>query len=141
MSTPRQIELDDIRKGDYIEVVWERNDRTDTWRGIAVRKDDNGWWRTLGGQLLVGPVLVEDRTITLLHRPAPAEPEGLGAVVRTAEGIEYVSVNRKPGTPRWVDAGVHDTSGRRALKWAELTRCTTAIEVLSEGNEEGESDE
>lgn len=137
MSTPRQIEFEDIRKGDYIEVAWERNDRTDTSRGTAHRKAADGWWRTRGGQLLAGPVFTENRTITLLHRPAPAEPEGLGAVVRTSEGNEYVSVNRQPGTPRWVEAMTDDVFGERwPIRWVEFDLDLDSIEVLSEGNEE-----
>lgn len=127
---PREIAFDDIRKGDDVEVVWERDDRTDTSRGIADHKDADGWWRTRGGQLLAGPLPAANRTILLHHRPAPAEPEGLGAVVRTEEGIEYVSVNRKPGTPRWVDSEAHDRRECWALMWVEFD--LDSIEVLSE---------
>jgi hypothetical protein len=123
-----EIKFDDIRKGDYIEVVWERNDRTDTSRGIAARKDDNGWWKTPQGEVLV--TRNDDGTILLRHRPVLPEPDGLGAIVRTSEGIEYVSVNRQPGTPRWVEAMADDVFGERwPIRWDDLVFDFDSIEV------------
>lgn len=128
MSTSREIEFKDIRKGDYIEVVWERNDRTDTSRGTAHRRAADGWWRTHGGQLLVGPVFTENRTITLLHRPSPAEPEGLGAVIEYA-GNEYVSINRTPGKPRWVFVADNRTYNEAVVySWSEFDPDSIEVE-------------
>lgn len=133
---PREIAFDAIRKGDDIEVVWERDDRTDTMRGIADYQDPAGWWRTSQGRVLAGPIPAANRAIRLHHRPDLSEPEGLGAVIRTDVGIEYVSVNRQPGTPRWVVAMIADRDRveRWAIRWAEFD--LDRVDVLSEGNEE-----
>jgi hypothetical protein len=135
MSTtePREIAFEEICEGDDIEVVWQRNDRTDTSRGVAARKGADGWWRTRGGQLLAGPVLIESRTLILHRRPAPAELEGLGAVIEYA-GNEWVSTNRAPGTLRWVPVDDDRTRDEALVyRWSEFE--PDSIEVLSEGIE------
>lgn len=127
-----EIKFDDIRKGDGIEVVWVSGDRMDIIRGTAYHKDAGGWWKTPQGEVLVTPN--DGGTILLRHRPVLPEPEGLGAIVRTAEGIEFVSVNRTPGTRRWVDAMIDDEHGERwALKWDDLEFDRDGIGVLYEG--------
>lgn len=130
MSTPRQIEFDDIRKGDHIEARWSAEGLNFTHRGVAHHRNPYFWYTEEGGRLANGGD--ERWTYYLHHRPDPTEPEGLGAVVRTAEGIEYVSVNRTPGTPRWVDAMIDDEHGERwALKWDDLEFDRDSIEVAS----------
>lgn len=116
MSTPRQIEFEDIREGDEIDVVWVSGDRTDIIRGTAHHKDAGGWWKTPQGELLV--VSSGDGTIFLRRRPVPEEPEGLGVVVRSDEGDEYISVNSEPGTPRWVYVEATNQRMRWAVEWA-----------------------
>lgn len=129
-QTPREIAFDDIRKGDDIEVQWRMGDALETRRGVA-HEWGGDFWGTRGGRVLVDRLDRLDR-ILLHHRPVSAEPEGLGATMRS-EGIEYVSVNRKPGTPRWVDAGLHEGGTPWAVRWDEFD--PDSIEVLSEGNE------
>lgn len=127
-----EIAFENIREGDDIEVQWRLGDTLETRRGVAHEKSGNSWL-TKDGLTLV-TLLGNHVRILLHHRPAPAEPEGLGAIVRTAEGIEFVSVNRTPGTRRWVDAMIDDEHGERwALKWDDLEFDRDGIGVLYEG--------
>lgn len=132
MSTqePREIAFEDIREGDDIEVVWDYGDLAATLRGIADHKDADGWWRTPQSRLLINPIGAT-RTILLHPRPAPAEPKGLGAVVRAKvarTGRRGVFVRTHPGLYGHVWRGLGD-----AWDWSDLD--PDSIEVLSEGIE------
>lgn len=79
-----EIEFEDIRKGDDIEVRWRLGDTLETRRGVAHEKSGNSWL-TKDGLTLV-TLLGNHVRILLHHRPAPAEPEGLGAIVWAVVG-------------------------------------------------------
>lgn len=126
MSTPREIEFEDIRKGDDIDVVWVSGDRMDIIRGTAHHKDDNGWWLTHQGEVLVTPN--DDGTILLRKRTVLTEPEGLGAIVWAVVGgngwyFHRIGTGERP----WINIA------RNWHAWSEFD--SSSIEVLYEGKE------
>lgn len=81
-----EIAFENIREGDDIEVQWRLGDILETRRGVAHKKERGGFfWVTKDGRTLVGFQGNQVR-ILLHHRPAPAEPEGLGAIVWAVVG-------------------------------------------------------
>lgn len=129
-----EIKFEDIRKGDDIEVVWARGDRTSTVRGIAHHKAVDGWWETREGLMLVGPR--DDGTIYRHPRPAPAEPEGVGVVVETGSGVQLVSIHPFPNGNRWVllwRSGRGTSEHVTAWTWDYLVNRHGEIAVVREG--------
>jgi len=136
MSTqePREIAFEDIKKGDDIEVSWQDGGRTTTVRGVARDRKGDGW-QAEGGYFLAWDRAPHE-TVTLLHRPAPAEPMRLGAVVRarplgtltdaTDLYVRFAKSGDKGCT--WIRVG--EGGG---FRWADLD--PDSIDVLPEGIE------
>lgn len=133
--TPRKIRFEDIRKGDLIRVQHKaRHGVRATREGVA-------------GDLLPGDVWVTDeggalafkdaaRSITLLDRPTPDEPKGVGAVVETSTGTQLVSVTPDPGGNRWVRLWREGRSAPRrtaAWTWTALVGAYGSITIVREG--------
>ena len=78
-QTPREIVFEDIRAGDWIRVEHAEDGIEFTREGVAHENTHDGWFTSEDG-IIVSPTT--GGIITLLHRPVPAEPKGLGAVVR-----------------------------------------------------------
>lgn len=130
---PRQIAFDDIRKGDLIRLEYPTASGIKvTRRGEAFERRPDGAWYTSEGGYVAAPFTTG--TIILLSRPAPAEPKGLGAVVRAAVGESMVDPRLVRTLVRtanrdfpWADEG-----GTR-WEWSDFD--PDSIEVLSEGVE------
>lgn len=94
----RKISFEDIRQGDRIQVHFKSEYGVTIIReGVAHELTEDTWVTERSGI-----VAVKDwaESITLLERPAPQEPEGLGKIIRYGEDT-YVSVRPEPGTLRW----------------------------------------
>ena len=143
MSTqePREIAFEDICKGDDIESRSTANGTAFTRRGIAHAFTGNTWITEEGGTVASG--YRGDAWAHYLHpRPVPAEPKGLGAVVRARAResgeiglfVRTPSLPTLPGVPTrepdWVDCGGH------CHYWSDFDPAT--IEILHDGMPEGE---
>lgn len=108
--TPREIKFEDIRKGDDIEARRVVDGVTCTRRGIAHATSSRveRWYTEAWG--LIATDYDGDWKFYLHHRPAPAEPKGLGAVVRA-------KVSRPTSDPHSVRTFVR-TAGRD-LPWVD----------------------
>ncbi len=129
-QTPREIAFEDIRAGDRIRVEYAESGIKFTREGVAHENTQGGWFASEGG-LIVGAI--GGVTTTLLHRPAPAEPKGLGAVVRAR-------VSRSVTAPHLVRTLVRAPSSRaqrtpwvdeRGSRWAWSDLDPESIEVES----------
>lgn len=127
-QTPRQIAFEDIRAGDRIRTEHPEGGVKFMCEGVAHQNTHDGWFTSEGGLIVSAH---STATITLLHRPAPAEPKGLGAVVRArvpASGGRlwtFVKVHVEQGLSPWQGPG--------AWRWSDFD--PDSIEVLSEGIE------
>lgn len=63
-----------------------------------------------------------------LPQPKPAEPTGLGAVVKDREGYEWVKIDRHPACNDWRKVNPGEPDFGRA-RYSDID----AVEVLSEG--------
>lgn len=122
-----EIKFEDIRKGDRIRAQFAPDyGITITGEGVAHKLRYGDTWVTSEGGFLVREN--DAATITLLHRPSPAEPEGLGAVIEYA-GNEYVSINRTPGKPRWVFVADNRTYNEAVVySWSEFDPDSIEVE-------------
>ena len=125
MSTPREIAFEDIRKGDDIEARWTLDGLRFTRRGVAHHRNPLCWYTEEGGRLANSD---GDWTHYLHSRPAPAEPKGLGAIVRAVVGgNEWYFHRIGTGERPWINVA------RNWHAWYDFD--PDSIEVLSEGNE------
>ena len=130
-QTPREIAFEDIHAGDRLRVEHAWAGIEFTREGVAHENTRDGWFTSEDG-IIVSPTT--GGIITLLHRPVPAEPKGLGAVVRAAVGesladphtVRTLVRTASPDLP-WVDEGANG--------WAWSDFDPDSIEVLSEGIE------
>lgn len=131
----KQIEFEDIRKGDLIRVQHKaRHGVRATREGVA-------------GELLYGDVWVTDEggslafkddaeSIALLERPEPQEPVGVGVVVETGSGVRLVSIHPYPNGNRWVllwQSGRGTSEHVIAWTWDYLVRRHGEVVVVREG--------
>lgn len=94
----RKISFEDIRQGDRIQAHFKPEYGVTTIREGVAHELTEDTWVTEGFGLVAAKDWVE--SITLLERPSPQEPEGLGKIIRYGEDT-YVSVRAVPGTLRW----------------------------------------
>ena len=128
----REITFDEIRKGDLIRLEYDEFGIKSTRRGEAFERRPDGAWYTSEGGYVAAPFTTG--TILLLHRPTPAEPKSLGAVVRAAVRSSSADPHRVRTLVRtasrnfpWVD------EGGDGWVWFDLD--PESIEVLPEGIE------
>src|SRR5690554_4329310 len=97
----KQIEFEDIRRGDLIRVQHKaKHGVRATREGVAGELLYGDVWVTVeGGSLAFKD---EAESITLLERPEPQEPVGVGVVVETGSGVQLVSIDPFPNGNRWV---------------------------------------
>lgn len=89
---------------------------------------DAGSWKTPDGEYLVFRDSPAGRVIELVERPVPAEPKGLGAVVRAVVGGNKWHFHRiGTGERPWINLA------RNWHDWSDFD--PESIEVLSEGIE------
>lgn len=104
---------------EFIEGEWYYNTdrKSETFRYVSGRLVDIN-----GGRMITCAGRIVRLAPATEYRPAPAEPTGLGAVVRDARGYIAVRVHEMP------DRGCWYYHGRNS--WSSLRQ---PVEVLSEG--------
>lgn len=130
----KQISFEDIRKGDRIRAVRVEGGITITREGVAHENAYGGWFTREGGLLIASANI--DATITLVDRPVPAEPEGVGVVVETEDRIRFVSIHPNPGGRRWVRlwwTGRGTSDHATVWAWDALVRAYGSLSVVREG--------
>ena len=129
-QTPREIAFEDIRAGDRLRVEHAWAGIEFTREGVAHENTRDGWFTSEDGLLITAD---STATITLLHRPAPAEPKGLGAVVRARVSRSTVDPRRARTLVCVGGAWVDEQDFRQSWRWSDFD--PESIEVLSEGIE------
>ncbi len=120
-----EIKFEDIREGDKIRTEHPEGGIKFMCEGVAHKNTRDGWFTSEGGFLVSAR---STATITLLHRPAPAEPEGLGAMVRAVVGgNEWYFHRIGTGERPWINVA------RNWHAWSEFD--PDSIEVLYEGDQ------
>lgn len=121
----RKISFEDIRKGDRIRVQYKPEYGVTTIREGVAHEITEDTWVTEGFGLIAAKDWAE--SITLLERPSPQEPEGLGKIIRYGEDV-YISVRAEPGTYRWCMSPRGGRASGLFFKWNELD--PERIEIL-----------
>lgn len=130
----KQISFEDIRKGDRIRAEYVEGSITITREGVAHENAYGGWFASEGGGLIVSAT--REATITLLHRPEPREPEGVGVVVETEDRIRFVSIHPNTRGRRWVRlwwTGRGTSDHATVWAWDALVRAYGSLSVVREG--------
>lgn len=131
----KQIEFEDIRRGDLIRVQHKaRRGVRATYEGVAHEFAFGNAWYTEEGALIA--FKDEAESITLLERPKPQEPVGVGVVVETGSGVQLVSIHPNPGGRRWVRlwwTGRGTSEYVTAWTWDYLVSRHGEVAVVREG--------
>src|SRR5690606_8062853 len=100
-QTPREIAFKDIKKGDDIEARYTRDGVAHARHGVAHSTNSYAefWYTEAGG--VIANDYYRDWKYYLHSRPTPAEPKGLGSLIRVGKA-KYIATNSAPGTLRWV---------------------------------------